>query len=766
MDSPVLAWQSLKSRIPLTTLAIFLTSLWLLSFLATHILRQDMERHLGEQQLSTASYAATEINNKLNDRLKALEQIARAIDPTMLDAPAALQKFIAQRFVLHSMFNSGLFATALNGTVIADVPLAASRIGINYLDRPYLVDTLKNGKSSISQPVIDKRLKQPVFAMAVPIRTPQGKVIGALVGVVDLSLPNFLDSITENTYGKTGGYLIVAPQYRLIITGSDKRRIMEALPAPGIDPTVDRFMAGEEGTRIFVNPLGVELLTSHKNIPVAGWYVAASLPTREAFAAITDMQHLMLAGALLLTVLVSALIWWLLRRQLAPIFSTMETLSALADSPHRPPPLPITRKDEIGHLIGSFNRLLATLSDREAALSENERRLSRVIEGADQGFWDWNLSSNIFTISPRFETMLGYAPGEMQLSPENWGNYVHPDDLALSMKSIECHMAGESALHHVELRCLTKSGTWRWIVTRGRIVEHDAAGKPTMMSGTHTDISQRKQVEEELEHYRQHLEELVAQRTEELATARDVAEAANLAKSAFLANMSHEIRTPMNAILGMAHLLRRSGITPTQAERLDRIDTAAEHLLSLINDILDLSKIEAGKFLLEEAPLNIKQLLANILSILGERAQDKNITLRSEAELFPDILHGDATRLQQALLNYATNALKFTEHGVVTLRALRQEESADDVLVRFEVTDTGIGIPLDTQSRLFSTFEQADNSTTRKYGGTGLGLAITRRLAELMGGEVGLDSSPGHGSTFWFTARLKKNVHQLREQDV
>ena len=279
----------------------------------------------------------------------------------------------------------------------------------------------------------------------------------------------------------------------------------------------------------------------------------------------------------------------------------------------------------------------------------------------------------------------------------------------------------------------------------------------TMLHVTWRDITERKLAGLELERHRNHLEELVESRTAELAEAKNAAEAANVAKSAFLANMSHEIRTPMNGIIGMANILRRDGVTSKQEKRLDAIDASANHLLSVINDILDLSKIEAGKFTLEEAPVVVSSLLANVRSILAEPVNASGLRLQIKAEHLPHNLMGDPTRIQQALLNYATNAVKFTEQGSVTLRALKQEETDDAVMLRFEVTDTGIGIAPEALARLFTAFEQAANSTNRKYGGTGLGLAITRRLAQLMGGEAGVESTPGVGSTFWFTVRLKKD---------
>jgi PAS domain S-box-containing protein len=252
--------------------------------------------------------------------------------------------------------------------------------------------------------------------------------------------------------------------------------------------------------------------------------------------------------------------------------------------------------------------------------------------------------------------------------------------------------------------------------------------------------------------------QLIGQASDLAAIAIDRArlEEASRAKSTFLANMSHEIRTPMNAILGLTHFLRRENPTPLQVERLDKLDAAARHLLAIINDILDLSKIEAGRLELECTDFSVASLLEQVRSLIGEQAHAKALAVEVDTDDLPPWLRGDQTRLRQALLNYAGNAVKFTTSGVVSLRARMLDEDTQGILARFEVVDTGPGIPPEKLSRLFDAFEQADTSTTRTHGGTGLGLTIARRLAELMGGEAGAESEPGRGSTFWFTARLAR----------
>ena len=265
----------------------------------------------------------------------------------------------------------------------------------------------------------------------------------------------------------------------------------------------------------------------------------------------------------------------------------------------------------------------------------------------------------------------------------------------------------------------------------------------------------RYRAEDEIAEYRQRLESMVEERTRELAIAKEESERASQAKSAFLANMSHEIRTPLNAVIGLTHLMRRETSDPRMSRRLSQVADSGEHLLDVINDILDISNIEADKLDLESRDFSTASMIRAALDTVEPRINDKGLSLRTEIDpALPAALHGDAKRLQQVLLNYLSNAIKFTETGHITVRIEVLEQSTNDVLLRLSVEDSGIGVSPDVRQRLFKPFEQADASTTRRYGGTGLGLAISRRLAIMMGGETGLESTPGQGSTFWMTARL------------
>jgi PAS domain S-box-containing protein len=742
-------WRSLKTRVTLFTLAIFALGIWSLAFYATRSLRADTERLLGEQQFSTASYIAAEVNQGLSDRLRALEKVAAMSVGAMQTGPAAIQTLINERPILQELFNGGITAYGLDGTAVADFPLSVGRIGVNYMDFPTIAAALKEGRSTIDRPVIGRKLLVPVVRMAVPIRDAQGQIIGALAGVINLTKPSFLDRIPEKLVSTTGSYLLlISPQHQMIVSATDKSRIMAKLPAPGNNPGLDRFMQGYEGSLEIVNYQGIEVLASAKSVPIAGWLVVLALPTAEAFAPILSMQRSLLLAALFLSVLAGALTWWMLRRELAPMLMAAHALAGQSSSDQPPQLLPVTQHDEIGQLIGGFNLLLETLNQRELSL----RKLSLAVDQSAESIVITNLAAEIEYVNEAFVRNTGYGRDEvLGQNPRLLHSGKTPAATFVAMWEAlsHCHAwKGEfinrrkDGSEYVEFAIITPLRQ-----PDGRISHYVAVKE---------DITEKKRIGAELDAHRNHLETIVEQRTTELNEARLQAETANLAKSAFLANMSHEIRTPMNAILGLTHLLRRDGATPAQDERLDKIDGAGRHLLSIINDILDLSKIEAGRLQLESTDFHLSAILDNVASIIGQAARDKGLTIELDRDDVPLWLCGDPTRLRQALLNYAGNAVKFTESGRIALRAKLLDDTGDDLLVRFEVEDSGVGLAPDEMECLFQAFAQANVSTTRKYGGTGLGLAITQRLATLMGGKVGADSTAGQGSTFWFTARVQR----------
>jgi PAS domain S-box-containing protein len=372
----------------------------------------------------------------------------------------------------------------------------------------------------------------------------------------------------------------------------------------------------------------------------------------------------------------------------------------------------------------------------QRTLAEMSDRMALAIEGGSDGLWDWmNVQTDEQWWSPSYYTLLGHTPDELPASASSFTQILHPDHLERN------HLAGADAMagrkdYDEEILLHTKDRGYRWFRSRAKVYRN-AQGQAVRMAGSSQDIHDRKLAEEQLKE----------------AVTR--AEQASIAKSQFLANMSHEIRTPMNAILGMLKLLQNTDLTVRQLDYAAKTEGAARSLLGLLNDILDFSKVEAGKMTLDPRPFRVDRLMRDLSVILSANLGSKTIELLFDIDpAMPKGLFGDDMRLQQILINLGGNAIKFTSEGVVVVRLRVVEQTAQDVLVQFAVQDSGIGIAPENLQHIFSGFSQAEASTTRRFGGTGLGLAISSRLVGLLGGDLGVDSVQGQGSTFHFQIRF------------
>jgi PAS domain S-box-containing protein len=336
----------------------------------------------------------------------------------------------------------------------------------------------------------------------------------------------------------------------------------------------------------------------------------------------------------------------------------------------------------------------------EQALKESQKRLNLVIEATDTGVWDWQVKTGIVRFNARWVQLVGYSLREFGgCDIEAWQSLIKPSDLKLSKQLLKQHWHGESDSYSFELRMKHKEGHWVWILDTGKVVEWDEGGSPLRMIGTSVDISMRKEAEQAL------------------IAAKNSAEEAAVAKSDFLASMSHEIRTPMNGVLGMLGLLKQSTLTSEQLQRVNVAQSSGQSLLSLINDILDFSKIEANKLELEVIDFNLNSMLSEFIDSMAYTAQAKGLELVLDTNNIEEsMVRGDPSRIRQVLTNLVGNAIKFTAHGEIVIRANVETMTGLNLQLNVTVTDTGIGIPEDKQAALFDSFSQVDTSTTREYG--------------------------------------------------
>ena len=398
-----------------------------------------------------------------------------------------------------------------------------------------------------------------------------------------------------------------------------------------------------------------------------------------------------------------------------------------------------------GEVWLSVHTDISARKQAEESLRLSEERIRLVIDATNDGIWDWNPVTHEDYLSPRWKEILGYRDDELPNVDSTFFDLIHPDDRAAVAQAVTRHFE-HGKPYRTEMRMRHKDGEYRWTLSRGEAV-CDTDGRPIRMVGTITDITERKRNEAELIGHREHLEELVQIRTMALVTAKNDAERANLAKSEFLSRMSHELRTPMNAILGFGQILEMESLSVNQRESVSEILRAGHHLLVLINELLDLSRIEAGHLDILLEPVNLATVTNAALKMVSAAVQDNHISIHNRvASGTHHYVIADNTRLRQVLVNLLSNAAKYNRPGGHIRIAC---EAPDSESLRLSITDTGPGIPPEKRDNLFKPFERL-GAEFGKTEGTGIGLALSKQLVELMGGTIGMASTPGEGTTFWF----------------
>ena len=718
---PFAQWRvhSLKVRIIIATLSVFLLGIGSMAIYASSVLRQDMQQLLSEQQFSAASFMAASINGELENRVSALEIAAVGITARVMANPAALQELLAEKTFPKTLFNAGWHVVGKNGIALADVS-PAQRTGKNFADNEAIQTVLIGSKKTvIGRPLIGPSLKQPVFPIVTAILDDNGQVIGALIGTTNLAAPNFLDKITDHQHGPGGGYVVlVAPENRLIVTSSDRRRIMELLPAPGVNPGIDRFVAGYEGTGIVVNPSGVEVLAAAKSVPVAAWYVATLMPTAEVFAPIHSMQHHMLLATLMLTVLASGLFWWVLQNQLAPLQAAASKLKLMASSDQAFEPLPITSQDEIGQLISGFNQLLGLLNQREEALLQSESRwkldytmTQRILDALPVGIWIGDCQGNLKQNNPA-----GHAiwAGERWVGVDGYGQYkawwsdtgkpLAPQDWGMARAIATGEISTDEM---IDIECF--DGSRKTILNSAQII-YDAEDQPICALVVNQDITQIKMVQDELKQTRRQLEGLAAQ----LLTVQENE------RHALSRELHDEIGQSLTALKITLDSARR-GSPPAKTE------TALVFAIKVADKLLDnVREIARG---LRPPQIDELGLLPALRWHIDNIAQTARLPIDFEWNIgqwrFSPALELCCFRVAQEAI---TNAIR---HAGAT--AIKVNLMLHDGHLHLSIRDNGVGFDI-------SGLYQA--STSRLP----LGLLGMRERISSLRGELHIDSTPGAGT--------------------
>lgn len=728
---------SLKTKVTLFTICIFLGGIWSLFFYANHILKQDMAAQVGEHQLASASIIATTINQELANRFDALDETAE-IFADLLSTPDALQAEIEEQVVLQYLFNGGIIVTGPDGTAIADLPKSAGRIGTNYGNDAWVADALYEGKSSLSSPIMGKHLHAPIFGMTVPVRDSQGTIIGSLGGVIDLAKPNFLDGITTSGHDKGYGLLIVAPQDRLIVTATDKQRIMKQIPPFGSNPGIDQTLTGEKASNVIINSKEEEVLASACRVNVAGWYVVISLPTAEVFAPIHTLQRQMLLATLGVTFFAGLFTWWLLRWQLSQLAETIETLVRYSKSELPLPTLSISRHDEVGELIAAFNKLLETLRVRKAALQKSHETLHSILSTSLDGYLRCDGQGRLQDVNATYCRQSGYSREELA------GMKILDLEAIESEAELASHLLNifKKGSDQFETQHRRKDGSI-WDVEMSISYRESDGGQYFVFV---RDVSERKQMEKA---------RLTSQKMESLGT--------------LAGGIAHDFNNILMIVQGNAHLaIRHVGSEHLASKNLALIVNAVERANDLVRRILAFSR--PGE--LQTDVVDLRDVVNEALKLLRPILPSAVSLTTKFSEEMPLVI-ADSGQILEAIVNLTTNAAYAIGDlgGVIEYRLdlvtvnERQIPGRSEIdegdYARLTVVDNGSGMDEQTLKHIFDAFY----TTKPADEGTGLGLSMIYRIMKSHGGTVKVESAPGQGASFalYFPA-IRENIRKEEKE--